>query len=413
METLALILAGGRGSRLDILSEKRVKPSVPFAGKFRIIDFTLSNCSNSGIYNVDILTQYLPLSLNEHIGVGKPWDMDRRDSHVTLLQPHSNWYNGTADSVRKNLNLLYETKAKYILILSGDHVYKMNYKKLIDFHKEKNAQLTIACKVVPIEEASRFGVMMAHEDGLVYDFKEKPKDPESDLASMGIYVFNKDVLIKLLESNDDINDLDFGKHLIPDMIKTNSVYAYKFYDYWKDVGTYDSYMQANLELIETVDKIELDMYDDSWKIYTRSEDMPAVKIGSKAVINQSLLSNGSIITGELKRVVVSPGVIIHPNAKVYNSVLLNNVEVKSGAIINNAIIDKNTVIGENAEIGAFDLVPNKERPDLLSSGITVLGKDIKVKDNLKIGKNVRIFSKVDLSNRQEDIKSGETIRLGE
>ena len=410
METLALILAGGRGSRLDILSEKRVKPSVPFAGKFRIIDFTLSNCSNSGIYNVFVLTQYLPLSLNEHIGAGKPWDMDRRDSHITLLQPHNDWYNGTADSVRKNLHLLYETDCKYVLILSGDHVYKMDYRKMIDFHKQSGAELTIACKVVPLEEAKRFGIMIADEKGLVNNFEEKPANPKSDLASMGIYVFNKDTLIRLLESNDDIKDLDFGKHLIPSMIPSKTVYAYKFYDYWKDVGTYDSYMQANLELIETVDKIQLDMYDPSWKIYTKSEDMPAVKIGSKAHISQALLSNGSIIAGDVKRSVISPGVVIYPNAKVENSVILNGAVIESGAVVANAIIDKDTRIGENAVIGDFDNIPNIERPDLLSSGITVLGKKVIVPKGMHIGKNVRIFSSIDIAALGlKEVPSGTTL----
>ena len=410
MKTLAIILAGGRGSRLDILSEKRVKPSVPFAGKYRIIDFTLSNCSNSGIYNVDILTQYLPLSLNEHIGAGKPWDMDRRDSHVTLLQPHSEWYNGTADAIRKNLHCLYQSDADYVLILSGDHIYKMDYRKLIDFHVEKNAEITIACKVVPLEEASRFGIMEADETQKVVRFVEKPKQPKSDLASMGIYVFNRLKLIELLEGNDDIEDLDFGGHIIPQMISSGKVYAYKFYDYWKDVGTYDSYLKANLELIETVDKIQLDMYDPNWKIYTRSEDMPAVKIGSKAKINQALLSNGAIIAGEVTRSVISPGVIVHPTAKVFNSVILNNTEIKAGAVIENAIIDKNCVIGENARIGEFENIPNKEKPSLLSSGITVLGKGVVVGDNTKIGKNVRIFPGINLEQRKLNVvQSGETI----
>jgi len=412
METLALILAGGRGSRLDILSEKRVKPSVPFAGKFRIIDFTLSNCANSNIYNVDILTQYLPLSLNEHIGSGKPWDMDRRDSHVTLLQPHADWYNGTADSVRKNLHILEESDCKYVLILSGDHIYKMDYRKVIESHKKNNAELTICCKVVPIEEASRFGIMETDESLKVVKFVEKPKEPKSDLASMGIYVFNKDTLVDLLKNNDNIPDLDFGKHIIPSMIESGKVFAYKFYDYWKDVGTYSSYLESNLELIETVDKIQLDMYDPNWKIYTRSEDLPAVKIGSKAVIKQALLSNGSIIAGEVYRSVISPGVIINPNAKVYNSVILNNTVIKSGAVIENAIIDKNCVIGENTVIGTFENIKNKERPDLLDTGITVLGKGVKIPDNFKIGKNVRIFSKADLNIESKEIPSGETLGEG-
>ncbi len=413
METLALILAGGRGSRLDILSEKRVKPSVPFAGKFRIIDFALSNCCNSGIYNVDILTQYLPHSLNEHIGSGKPWDMDRRDSHVTLLQPHSDWYNGTADSIRKNMNILYESDAEYVLILSGDHIYKMDYRKLIDFHKEKKAEITIACKVVPIKEASRFGIMEADETGKVIKFVEKPKEPKSDLASMGIYVFNRLKLIELLEKNDAIEDLDFGKHVIPEMIDSGDVYAYKFFDYWKDVGTIDSYLEANIELINTVDKIELDMYDPNWKIYTRSEDMPAVKIGSKAVINQALLSNGSIVAGEVYRSVISPGVVINPNAKVYNSVILNNTVIEEGCVIKNCIIDKNCVIKKNTIMGEGENIANKERPDLLSSGVSILGKGVTIGENSVIEKNVRIFGNVNLEKKGiTKVASGETITRG-
>ena len=412
METLALILAGGRVSRLDILSEKRVKPSVPFAGKFRIIDFTLSNCSNSGIYNVFILTQYLPLSLNEHVGSGKPWDMDRRDSHVTLLQPHSDWYSGTADSVRKNIHLIEESDCKYVLILSGDHVYKMDYSKMIDFHKEKGAKLTIASKVVDIKEASRFGILEANSNDLVEKFVEKPKEPKSNLASMGIYVFDKDVLLDLLRSNDDITDLDFGKHLIPMMIDTKEVYTYKFYDYWKDVGTYDSYLESNIELTKTVDKIELDMYDKDWKIYTRSEEMPAVKIGSKAKISQALLSNGSIIAGNVTRSVISPGVVVHPNATVINSVILNDSVIEEDCVIENAIIDKNVIIGKGSVIGAFENIPNIEKPDLLSSGISVIGKGTKVAPNTKIGKNVRIFGGLDLKNIKE-VKSGETLKKGD
>ncbi|MDD3122254.1 MAG: sugar phosphate nucleotidyltransferase [Candidatus Izemoplasmatales bacterium] len=411
MEVLALILAGGRGSRLDILSENRVKPSVPFAGKYRIIDFTLSNCANSGIYNIAILTQYLPFSLNDHIGSGKPWDLDRRDSKVTLLQPHSDWYNGTADAVRKNIHYIEQSHSKYVLILSGDHIYKMDYRKMIEQHIQTNAKLTVACKVVELAEAHRFGILEADENNRIFRFDEKPKQPKSNLASMGIYVFNTDVLLEKLK-NDSIPDLDFGKHIIPDMITEDGVYSYKFYDYWKDVGTYDSYLQANLELIETVDKIPLDMYDTSWKIYTKSEELPAVKVGSKAVIRQALLSNGAIVAGQVERSVLSPGVIIHPLAKVKNSVLLNNVEIKPGAIVENCIIDKNTIIEDNAIVGfGTDNTPNIENPGLLSSGITILGKDIHVPKNMVIGRNCRIFRSADL-NKVEDniIPSGSTLR---
>jgi glucose-1-phosphate adenylyltransferase len=410
METLALILAGGRGSRLDILSENRVKPSVPFAGKFRIIDFTLSNCSNSGIYNIAILTQYLPFSLNDHIGSGKPWDLDRRDSKVTLLQPHSDWYAGTADAVRKNLFFIDQYKPKYVLILSGDHIYKMDYRKMIAQHIESKADLTIAAKVVDLSEASRFGILEADQTNRIVDFVEKPKVPKSNLASMGIYVFNTDILLEKLKS--PIPDLDFGMHIIPSMIRENAVYTYKFYDYWKDVGTYDSYLQANLELIETVDKIPLDMYEPSWKIYTKSEDMPAVKVGSKAVIHQALLSNGSIVAGTVERSVLSPGVIVHPLARVKNSVLLNGVQVLPGAIVENCIIDKHTVIGANAMVGfGDDFTPNQENPSLLSTGITCLGKHLQVPANMVIGRNCRIFQTADLSKIEDHIvPSGSTLR---
>ncbi|MDD3478466.1 MAG: sugar phosphate nucleotidyltransferase [Candidatus Izemoplasmatales bacterium] len=411
MEVLALILAGGRGSRLDILSENRVKPSVPFAGKYRIIDFTLSNCSNSGIFNIAILTQYLPFSLNDHIGSGKPWDLDRRDSKVTLLQPHSDWYAGTADAVRKNLHFLEQSHAKYVLILSGDHIYKMDYRKMIQQHIDTHADLTVACKVIDPKDASRFGMLEADETLRISKFEEKPKSTTSDLASMGIYVFNTEVLLDKLRDN-EIHDLDFRKHIIPGMIGEEEVFAFKFYDYWQDVGTYDSYLSANLELIETVDKIPLDMYDPNWKIFTKSEELPAVKIGSKALIRQALLSNGVIVAGTVERSVLSPGVVVHPLAKVTNSVLLNNVVVKPGAVVENCIIDKNTVIGENALVGfGTDMTPNQENPSLLSSGITVLGKDIQVPKNMVIGRNCRIFKTAKLSNIEDNIvRSGSTLR---
>jgi glucose-1-phosphate adenylyltransferase len=271
--------------------------------------------------------------------------------------------------------------------------------------------LTVAAKVIDISEAHRFGILEADDQNLITRFVEKPKNATSNLASMGIYVFNTDVLLEKLRTM-EMPDLDFGSHIIPSMIGKDSVYAYKYYDYWKDVGTYDSYLQANLELIETVDKIPLDMYDSRWKVYTKSEELPAVKVGSKAVIKQALLSNGSIVAGSVERSVLSPGVIIHPFAKVINSVLLNNVEVKPGAIVENCIIDKNTIIGENAFVGfGTDMTPNKENPSLLASGITVLGKRISVPKNMVIGRNCRIFNTAKLNEIEDNIViSGSTLR---
>lgn len=410
-KVLALILAGGRGTRLDILSENRVKPSVPFAGKYRIIDFTLSNCANSGIYDIAILTQYLPFSLNDHIGSGKPWDLDRRDSKVTLLQPHNEWYMGTADAVRKNIHYIEQVKADYVLILSGDHIYKMNYRKMIDKHIENNASLTVGVNIVDPKDAHHFGMLAADENLRISEFVEKPKHTDLTMASMGIYVFNTEVLLKYLKEM-DIPDLDFGKHIIPKMIHEQPVFAYKFYGYWKDVGTYESYLETNLGLIETVDKIQLDMYDPSWKIYTRSEELPAVKVGSKASIKQALLSNGSIVAGNVERSVLSPGVIVHPLATVRNSVILNDVEIMPGAVVDNCIIDKHTKIGANAKVGfGNDLTHNVERPELLTTGITVLGKHLNVPSDMVIGRNVRIFQGADLDLvKDKVIKSGETIR---
>ena len=408
METLALILAGGRGSRLDLLSEKRVKPAVPFAGKYRIIDFTLSNCSNSGIYDVGILTQYLPLSLNEHIGVGKPWDFDRRDTRLTLLQPYKDWYAGTADAVLQNIEVIKRTSAKYILILSGDHIYKMDYRKMIAHHQEKNADLTVAVQPVPWEDTDRFGILTTDDDTRITKFREKPKDADSNLASMGIYVFNKSMLIEALETIKE-PDLDFGKHIIPTLLKTKEVFAYVFADYWKDVGTYDAYLEANLELTSTVDKIPLDMYDREWRVFTKSEEMPSVKIGSKAVINQALISNGSIIAGEVYQSVLSPGVIVHPGAIVKNSVILNDTEIMPGAVIDHAIIDKNVKVDFNAKIGyGDDYSANKDKPDLLASGINVIGKGVFVPEDTIIERNCRIFSNAKFTSKH--IKTGSTLK---
>ena len=409
METLALILAGGRGSRLDILSEKRSKPAVPFAGKFRIIDFALSNCTNSGIYQIGILTQYLPLSLNEHIGVGKPWDLDRRDSFVTLLQPNNSWYEGTADAIRKNLEFVKRYASKYVLILSGDHIYKMDYSKMIDQHKKTGADLTIAAKIVPMEEASRFGILETDSTLRIEKFVEKPKEPKSNKASMGIYVFSTQALIDAIEAHPDIKDLDFGMHIIPDMIKNKKVYAYEYYDYWKDVGTYDSYVEANLELCHDT---SLDLYDNKWKIYTKSEDLPPVKVGEKANISTSLVSNGCRIEGSVVESVLSPGVIVGEGSEIKHSVILNDVVIGKNCKIENTIIDKETVIGDNSKIGyGNDYTANKDNPKILSSGLNVIGKKLILPEGLVVERNVRIFSS---SNPKElnvkHIKSGETLK---
>lgn len=388
----AFILAGGRGSRLDLLSEKRVKPAVPFAGKYRIIDFTLSNCTNSGIYDIGILTQYLPLSLNEHIGSGKPWDLDRRDTRLSLMQPHKEWYKGTADALKQNLEILKRSSKEIVLILSGDHIYKMNYQTMIQAHETLKADVTVAVQPVPKADISRFGILETDPQGIITNFLEKPQVADSNLASMGIYVFNKSVLIDALERFDQ-TDLDFGKHIIPGFLdEKKRLAAFTFDDYWKDVGTYDAYLEANLELTETVDKIPLDMYDPAWKIFTRSQELPAVKVGSKASIHQALISNGSIIAGQVEKSVISPGVIIHPTARVSNSVILNDTVIEAGAVVDRAIIDKNVHIKAGATVGSGDAtIPNQAKPDLLFSGLNVLAKNVIVEANTLISRNVRVF----------------------
>lgn len=407
MEILALILAGGKGSRLDLLSNKRSKPAMPFAGKFRIIDFTLSNCSQSNIYDIGILTQYLPLSLNSHIGSGKAWDLDRRDSSVTLLQPHNYWYLGTADAVRKNLSFIDQRNPKLVLILSGDHIYKMDYRKMIDQHLKTQAKLTIATKVVPFDDVSRFGIMEVDESLEIKAFKEKPKTSTSNLASMGIYLFDVQLLKQVLKELPQ-DDLDFGHHIIPHIIQSTSesVYAYKFEDYWQDVGTYDSYLETNLELNSST--IDLDLYDPSWKVFTKSEDLPPVKVGAKASIKNSLVSNGCVIEGTVINSVLSPGVRVGKNTVIEDSVILNHVIISDHVSIKKSIIDKKVVIGRHTTIGDGPLTPNIEKPDLLSSGITVIEKSSVIPSQTHIGKNCRIFKSATFSSN--DVPSGSTLK---
>jgi len=406
MEVLALILAGGKGSRLDLLSNRRSKPAMPFAGKFRIIDFSLSNCAQSNIYNIGILTQYLPLSLNEHIGSGKPWDLDRRDSSITLLQPHDYWYLGTADAVRKNLEFIKRQKPNYVLILSGDHIYKMDYRKMLKEHKEKKSRLTIATKLVPKEDISRFGIMEVDANNAITAFKEKPKEASSQLASMGIYLFDYELLEHVLKELPQ-DDLDFGHHIIPHIIahSKNEVFAYPFHDYWQDVGTYDSYLETNLALNE--DSFTLDLYDPSWKVYTKSEDLPPVKIGPNAHIKDALISNGCVIEGTVINSVLSPGVRVGKGAIVKDSVILSHTLISDGVEITKAIVDKRVIIGRNTKIGVFENTPNLEKPDLLHSGITVIEKGTIIPNDIHIGKNCRVCRSAQFI--ESIYKSGSTI----
>ena len=415
MEVLAMILAGGRGSRLDVLSENRVKPSVPFGGKFRIIDFTLSNCSNSGIYNVALLTQYLPLSLNEHIGAGKPWDLDRRDSSVTLLQPYENtkgqsWYQGTADAIRQNIRFIKSKNPKYVLILSGDHIYKMNYDWMLKEHIKNNASLTIATKEVPIEEASRFGIFEVDSNNMITSFEEKPQNPRSNIASMGIYIFNTEYLLRYIENAKE-EELDFGKHVIPEMLNANErVFISPFNGYWMDVGTYDSYHEANLDLIKKSEEVGINLYDEGWKIYTKSKNAAPVRIGVTGSIVNSLICDGCKIEGRVENSVIGPNVTVRVGTTIKNSIIFENTYIAENTHIDTAIIDKNVIIGKFALVGhGEDYSPNKEKPDLLFKGMSVIGKGSLVEDNSIIGRNVRIFSNKIIFNGS-NIESGATIK---
>jgi glucose-1-phosphate adenylyltransferase len=356
-ELIAMILAGGQGSRLKQLTKMIAKPAVPFGGKYRIIDFSLSNCSNSDIDTVGVLTQYQPLALNSHIGIGTPWDLDRRNGGVSMLAPYQsedggNWYNGTADAIFQNTNYIDMYDPEYVLILSGDHIYKMDYSKMLDYHKEKGADVTIAVLEVSLEEASRFGMMNTNADNTIYEFDEKPKVPKSNLASMGVYIFSWAVLKQLLkEDNLDKNsDNDFGKNIIPKMIsRKQKLYAYPFKGYWRDVGTIESFWEANMDMLS--EDNGLDIHDEKWKIYSVNPMLPPQYIGPEASINNSMLNEGCTVFGELNNCVLFQGVHVGKNTKITNSVILPNCKIGNNVVIDKAIIGSNVTIRRNTCVG--------------------------------------------------------------
>jgi glucose-1-phosphate adenylyltransferase len=419
MKTRAVILAGGEGSRLGVLTAKRTKPAVPFAGKYRIIDFTLSNCINSGIYDVAVLTQYRPHSLNAHIGIGKPWDLDRQRGGVVLRQPYQgssadlDWYRGTADAVYRNLDYVQEHNPDLVLILAGDHIYKMDYRPMLEYHQEKGADLTVAVMNVLLEETDRFGIMTVNRNMRVVEFTEKPKNRDKGtLASMGIYIFSTDVLLRRLsEGTPESPRIDFGKDVIPSMIAADKVYAYPFEGYWVDVGTIQSYWETNLALTNPNGNGALNLHDSNWIIHTRSEERPPVKLGPQAQVANSLISNGCVIRGQVERSVLSPGVYVSPGALVRESVIINDTWIGPGAVLDRVIIDENAVIGAGTFLGyGDDMTPNRQMPDRLSTGITVVGAGAHIPGGLTIGRNVLIRS-----DQQEgdfpgpEIASGETV----
>ncbi|SHK44906.1 glucose-1-phosphate adenylyltransferase [Tepidibacter formicigenes] len=356
-EIIAMLLAGGQGSRLNMLTKEIAKPAVPFGGKYRIIDFTLSNCSNSGIDTVGVLTQYKPLELNSHIGIGSSWDLDRKNGGVTILPPYmgregGRWYKGTANAIYENINFIDEYDPEHVLILSGDHVYKMDYSKLLDYHKSKGSQATIAVISVPWEEASRFGIMNVDSENKIYEFEEKPENPKSDLASMGVYIFNWKTLKKYLieDEIDENSSNDFGKNIIPKMLDGGEhLYAYEFDGYWKDVGNIQSLWEANMDLLKEDNKLNL--YDKNWKIYSKNPIAPPHYISSTGNVKSSLLNEGCIIHGEVHNCVLFPGVYIGKNSKVIDSVIMPETKIEDNVIINKAIVMSNVKVKYGSVIG--------------------------------------------------------------
>ena len=391
MRTRAVILAGGEGTRLSVLTAKRAKPAVPFAGKYRIIDFTLSNCVNSNIFDVLILTQYRPHSLMDHIGRGQPWDLDRSfTGGVHMLQPYkgrkdTDWYVGTADAVYQNLNFVCRRQPENILILSGDHIYQMDYYTLLTFHTNKGADATICTIRVPMDEASRYGILETDPQYRVKDFVEKPANPPGNLASMGVYVFRTELLERLLieDAARASSSHDFGKDIIPRMVAEGlKVYAYPYDGYWVDVGTIDAYWEAHMDLLNRPPSLNLN--DRSWIIHTRSEERPPVMIESGSTVRDSLITDGSVICegAVIERSVLSPGVYVGPHAVIRESIILTDTYIEAGAVVERCVIDKQVVVGHDAQIGKIT-----ESSDL---GITVIGKGAHIPAGFTIGRNVVI-----------------------
>jgi glucose-1-phosphate adenylyltransferase len=410
---LAVILAGGEGERLSILSSVRAKPAVPFGGKYRIIDFTLSNCVNSDIDNVVVLTQYNPRSLNDHIGSGRPWDLDRTSGGIRLLQPYvsrgraSQWYRGTADAVLRNVEVVRQAPGDTVLILAGDHIYKMDYQPFLAAHRRHRADVTIALRTVPLEDAHRFGIVTLDEADRVVDWQEKPRVPRGNLASMGIYVFSKRALLRWL----DEARIDFGAHVIPAMLEGGArVFGYRFEGYWQDVGTVESYWQATMSLLD--ERPALDLYDTGWLIHTRSEERAPARIGPTASVHRSMISHGGVIYGTVEHSVLSPGVRVDVGAVVRDSIVMFDCVIRAGALVDRAILDKQVVVGPNAVVGEGDEfgVANRQEPTRLNTGIVVVGKRAVIPRGVRLGRNVKVAEGVRASDfRGRVVRSGQTV----
>ena len=393
-EMIAMLLAGGQGSRLGVLTSKVAKPAVAFGGKYRIIDFPLSNCINSGIDTVGVLTQYQPLRLNTHIGIGIPWDLDRNVGGVSILPPYekssnSEWYTGTANAIYQNLNYMETYNPDYVLILSGDHIYKMDYEVMLDFHKANHADVTIAAMPVPIEEASRFGIVVTDKENRIKEFEEKPEKPSSNLASMGIYIFSWPVLRDALIKLKDQPNCDFGKHVIPYChSKGDRLFAYEYNGYWKDVGTLSSYWEANMELIDIIP--EFNLYEEFWKIYTSSEIIAPQYISADAKVDKCIVGDGTEIYGEVHNSVIGPNVVIGKGSVIRDSIIMRNSTIGEGVQMDKAIIAEDVTIGNNVVLGCGEEAPNVLKPAVYAFGIATVGERSVIPDNVRIGKNTAI-----------------------
>jgi glucose-1-phosphate adenylyltransferase len=411
---IAMLLAGGQGSRLGVLTSRVAKPAVAFGGKYRIIDFALSNCINSGVDTVGVLTQYQPLRLNTHIGIGVPWDLDRNIGGVSILPPYekstsSEWYTGTANAIYQNMEFMEYYNPEYVLILGGDHIYKMDYEVMLDFHKSNKADITIATIPVPMEEAHRFGVVITDENKRIQEFEEKPANPRSNLASMGIYIFKWEVLREALIALKDEKSCDFGKHIIPYCHeKSMRIFAYEYNGYWKDVGTLNSYWESNMELIDLIP--EFNLYEEFWKIYTKNDIIPPQYISGEARIDRAIIGEGAEIYGEVYNSVIGSGVYIGPGAKVCDSIIMKSASIGAGAQVNKAIIAEGVTIGDGAVLGVGDEVPNKLHPDIYACGLVTVGENSTIPGGVSIGKNTAIAGKTSPEDYAGGwLASGETL----
>ena len=413
-EMIAMLLAGGQGSRLGVLTSKVAKPAVSFGSKYRIIDFPLSNCINSGVDTVGVLTQYQPLRLNTHIGIGIPWDLDRNIGGVTVLPPYeksmnSEWYTGTANAIYQNLDYMESYNPEYVLILSGDHIYKMDYEVMLDFHKQNHAEVTIAVMPVPMEEAKRFGIMITDENRKITDFEEKPENPRSNLASMGIYIFNWKTLKEALLTNAEQPGLDFGKHVIPYCHQNGApLYAYEFNGYWKDVGTLNSYWEANMELIDIVP--EFNLYEEYWKIYTRSEILPPQYLASGSVVERSIIGEGSEIYGKVYNSVIGCGVTIGADTVVRDSIIMNESQIGTNCELHKAIIAENAVIEDCVKLGVGEEAENETDPHIYNHGLVTVGEKSVVPRGITVGKNSVVFGVTSAEDYENGcLPSGKTL----